>query len=86
MNDFEYRRAVREIQQFLRYISLTDSNIPYLTADGKFGPETQEAVKMFQRGVALPATGTVNTRTWETLRSEYRRRKEEALRRSDVSR
>ncbi|MBE6765248.1 MAG: peptidoglycan-binding protein [Ruminococcaceae bacterium] len=71
MSDFEYKRAVREIQQFLRYISLTERGIPYLVADGVFGVQTEDAVKIFQRIFELPITGIVNTATWERMRQEY---------------
>ncbi len=35
--------------------------------DGQFGPQTQNAVKAFQRKHKLPATGTVNAPTWNAL-------------------
>lgn len=36
-------------------------------ADGRFGPQTQRAVRAFQRSHGLPQTGVVANRTWEKL-------------------
>ena len=38
-----------------------------LTVDGNFGASTQTAVKQFQTGAGLPATGTIDTATWQAL-------------------
>ena len=38
-----------------------------LTVDGDFGSGTQAAVKSFQTSSALPATGKVDTATWQAL-------------------
>lgn len=41
---------------------------PKLEVDGIFGPLTETEVKDFQRVKGLPATGAVDTQTWEALR------------------
>jgi peptidoglycan hydrolase-like protein with peptidoglycan-binding domain len=38
-----------------------------VTVDGSFGPGTTTAVKQFQTDKKLPATGTVDTATWNAL-------------------
>jgi peptidoglycan hydrolase-like protein with peptidoglycan-binding domain len=38
-----------------------------LTVDGKFGPQTEAAVKSYQASHHLSPTGTVGTQTWEAL-------------------
>jgi hypothetical protein len=38
-----------------------------LTVDGDFGSGTENAVKSFQTGAGLPATGKVDTATWQAL-------------------
>lgn len=35
--------------------------------DGDFGPDTEDAVKVFQVNVALPETGVVDRATWEKM-------------------
>jgi hypothetical protein len=37
--------------------------------DGKYGPKTAAAVKVFQSGHSLPPTGTVDAATWSALKS-----------------
>ena len=38
-----------------------------LTVDGDFGPATEGAVKSFQTGAGLAATGKIDTATWQAL-------------------
>jgi hypothetical protein len=38
-----------------------------LTVDGDFGSGTEQAVKSFQSGAGLPATGQIDTATWQAL-------------------
>ena len=38
-----------------------------LATDGDFGPGTARAVKVFQKSVNLPVTGTVDRATWESM-------------------
>ncbi|MBO5110684.1 MAG: peptidoglycan-binding protein [Clostridia bacterium] len=64
--------GVRELQFFLSFLSLYNSAIPALIIDGIFGPATERAVRVFQNIYALPETGVVDTRTWDTLYRAYR--------------
>jgi hypothetical protein len=53
---------VFEVQYRLRRLDLYDA-----APDGRFGPETEAAVRDFQRQNGLQVTGTVNYRTWRPL-------------------
>jgi Putative peptidoglycan binding domain len=48
-------------QQHLRGAGAT------VAVDGDFGPATESAVKSFQSGAALPASGKIDTPTWQAL-------------------
>jgi hypothetical protein len=52
---------VYALQYLLRYHGAT------LTADGKFGPQTSNAVKDFQSSKGLTADGIVGQQTWQAL-------------------
>lgn len=73
MNNIDNRDSIREIQQYLRYISSSNPSIRRVEIDGIFGPETQQAVRDFQRAFGLPQTGRVDTDTWNALYEEYLR-------------
>jgi len=53
---------VYEVQHRLRRLGLLAA-----TPNGHFGPQTEAAVKAFQRRVGLRQTGRVNYRTWQPL-------------------
>jgi hypothetical protein len=55
---------VRELQARLRELALFDRN-----PTGYYGPITTAAVKSFQAGHGIARTGTVDIRTWNTLRA-----------------
>ena len=38
-----------------------------MPVDGSFGTSTQTAVKQFQAGAGLDATGAIDTSTWQAL-------------------
>jgi hypothetical protein len=58
-----YRIAhVYEVQRRLQRLGLFAA-----TPNGRFGPATEAAVKRFQRRNDIPATGTVDRRTWRPL-------------------
>ncbi|MBR2951862.1 MAG: peptidoglycan-binding protein [Clostridia bacterium] len=63
--------GVRVLQYFLRYIANFNPNVPTLTADGQFGPATEEAVRAFQTEYGLPVTGVVNEPTWDSIYNVY---------------
>jgi peptidoglycan hydrolase-like protein with peptidoglycan-binding domain len=54
--------AVRRLQRALRRTPDLD-----LTVDGDFGPQTEQAVKEFQRGAGLAPDGIVGPLTWHAL-------------------
>ncbi len=62
---------IRELQEYLRALSATDERYPLLGVDGIFGPETTEAVKVFQQTTDSPVTGTVRRADWERIVREY---------------
>ena len=66
-----YRRAVYELQIFLAAARLEHPQIPEVKADGIYGPETREAVRIFQQIYGLPVTGDADQETWETAREVY---------------
>ena len=45
--------------------------IPTITVDGIYGPATAASVKKFQSVFGLPATGTVDYRTWYKISEIY---------------
>lgn len=55
---------VKQMQQQLARIAQSYPAIPKITADGIFGPKTQEAVKVFQKVFNLPQSGIVDYPTW----------------------
>lgn len=63
--------AVRTIQEQLNRISRNYPAIPKVAADGVYGPETEEAVRTFQRIFKLPQTGVVDYRTWYKISEIY---------------
>lgn len=67
-----YRQAVRDIQTFLYTISQTDPLVPRVNPDGIYGPETAEAVRIFQETYLGFGDGRVDFATWQALVSHYR--------------
>ena len=55
--------AVRAVQHNFRFAY----GFRVLPVTGFFGPQTQAAVRSFQRGSRLPVTGVVNPATWMTI-------------------
>lgn len=62
---------IRELQEYLRALSATDERYPLLGVDGFYGPETTQAVKVFQEITQSPITGTVKRADWERIVREY---------------
>ena len=55
-------RLVRRLQQLLNIAN--PSATPPLVVDGSYGPATRRAVGRYQLAHGVPATGTVDDRTW----------------------
>ncbi len=63
--------SVRQIQEQLNAISAVYTVIPTVAADGAYGPQTAEAVRIFQQTFGLPATGIVDFPTWYRISEIY---------------
>ena len=55
------------LQTQLNRLAQRDSALPSVTADGIFGPATENAVRAFQRLFGLTEDGIVGPRTWERI-------------------
>ena len=64
------KSAIRDLQRFLFVIG-QKHGIPYVSVDGFYGKETEDAVKEFQRLFALEITGTVKKETFDAIYDEY---------------
>lgn len=62
---------VRQMQQHLNVISDSYPLIPKIAVDGIFGPQTEEAVKTFQRIFKLSPDGIVGFKTWYKISEIY---------------
>ena len=62
---------VRQMQEQLARIASTYAAIPKIAADGIYGPQTQEAVRVFQSVFGLPQTGVVDYKTWYEISAIY---------------
>ena len=60
-------QPIRSLQTMLRIIAENDSSYIRTIPDGLYGPETVQAVTVFQRKHGLPVTGVTNQATWDTL-------------------
>ena len=67
------RRAVYQIQLWLRAIALSGFPIPLIVPDGIYDEKTKEAVRVFQGLSGVAATGGVDYVTWLALRDDYRK-------------
>ena len=62
---------VRQMQSQLARISRAYPAIPTISADGIYGPATEEAVEEFQSIFGLPVTGVVDYSTWYKISEIY---------------
>lgn len=62
---------VRQIQEQLNVIAGAYPEIPKLTEDGIYGPETEAAVRKFQSIFGLPVTGEIDYKTWYKISEIY---------------
>lgn len=63
--------SVRQMQEQLNAISNVYTAIPKITADGIFGLQTANAVRIFQGIFNLPQTGVVDFATWYKISGIY---------------
>lgn len=64
-------KPVESMQHMLRVLSLGDSRLLPVVADGIFGQNTRAAVMAYQRVKQRPATGMMDLLTWELLVADY---------------
>ena len=62
---------VRHLQYMLSVLSEYIPQIPELTVDGIFGPNTRNAVIAAQGWLGLPQTGVVDEQTWDELYDQF---------------
>ena len=65
------QNAIREVQRFLLEISYATDGIPHLSIDGIYGPQTVNAVSIFQQRNGLPTSGEADPDTWAELFRQY---------------
>lgn len=62
---------IRQLQSYLRELSYEYREIPHLVTDGVFGPETENALSVFQELAGLEPTGIPDPVTWDVLKNQY---------------
>lgn len=62
---------IREVQEYLRFLSFTNNALMEIGVDGIFGPETIQAVQLFQRQSQMEETGQVDRLTWDLIYASY---------------
>ena len=68
----QHRDHIRELQEYLRTLSATDERYPLVGVDGIYGPNTEQAVRVFQTITGSPVTGIVQRADFERIQREYR--------------
>jgi len=63
----KFREAIRELQQKLQVALGGKRKSGVWSIDGRFGPNTQRAVKRFQKAEKIPVSGKVTYETWDKL-------------------
>ncbi len=63
--------TIKQLQEKLQILSRAYNEIPFVTAEGVFGDDTQNAVMAFQRIFDLPVTGNVDAPTWYKIFQMY---------------
>lgn len=64
-------QKVRQLQEQLNGISKGYPLVPKVTADGIYGQNTADSVKVFQKIFKLPETGEVDFKTWYKISEIY---------------
>ena len=67
----ETGEKVRHLQYMLSVLDAFIPNIPPLSIDGIYGPDTTAAVEAAQRWLGLPQTGTVDATTWDEIYDQF---------------
>ncbi len=67
-----YPQSVRAVQTYLYTISQVDPQVPRVNPDGIYGPETADAVRVFQETYVGFGDGKVDLATWQALVTHYR--------------
>lgn len=62
---------VAQLQYMLAVVGEFVPQVPILTVDGIFGPNTRDAVFAFQSYAGLPVTGLVDDTTWDALYERF---------------
>ena len=63
--------AVRNLQEYLQVLSRGVESVPYVAADGIFGPQTEAAVKAARRYFGLTPNGVVGPLLWYAIAEYY---------------
>ncbi len=63
--------GVFTLQYYLAYLSLFIPTLAQITADGDFGPATENAVRQYQKTYGLEETGIVDDLTWNSIENNY---------------
>ena len=66
-------KPIRSLQTMLRVLAESVDEYKALIPDGIYGPDTMEAVRIFQRHNQLPITGVTDQETWDHIAHEYSR-------------
>ena len=72
LKEGERGSGVRLLQYRLAVIGQYVQELPVISIDGIFGPETTQAVTAFQRYAGLSPDGVVGQATWDTIYRYYR--------------
>lgn len=64
-------QPIRSLQTMLRVLAEDSSDYTSVIPDGIYGPETMQAVTLFQRKHGLAPTGLTDQSTWEAIVAEY---------------
>lgn len=65
------RIYIREVQEYLRFLAFNNNALMEIGVDGIFGPETIQAVQLFQRQSQMEETGQVDRPTWDLIYASY---------------
>ena len=63
--------AVRNLQEYLQVLARGVESVPYVAADGIFGPQTEAAVKAARRYFGLTPNGVVGPLLWYAIAEYY---------------